>query len=135
MHSSATTFDGKDITFYGDYVDTLKAKMQYAHKVARKHMSMAAKRSKDLYNSRVAFHQSNRGDVVWCLIEVRKVGITSKLEYAYEGPFLILKKLSEIDLILQLDKKNNKIKPYEGVHPPKWIVRARKRLGNLRKSH
>ena len=73
-------------------------------------------------------------------MEVRKVGITPKLEYAFEGPFLVLKKLSEIDFVLQLDKAgterpvhHNKLKPYEGVHPPRWIVSARKSLRNFSK--
>ena len=75
VHSSATTFDGKVITSYGDYADTQRAKMQYAHKGARKHIPVASKRSKDLYDSKVAFYQYKRGDVVLCLMEVRKVCI------------------------------------------------------------
>ena len=50
-------------------------------------MSTAAKRSKELYNAKVAFHRYSVGDVVWCLMEVRKVGISPKLERIFEGPF------------------------------------------------
>lgn len=135
VFGSANTFDGEKITSYGDYVDTLRARIQHAHEIARKHMSAAAKRSKDIYDSKVAFHQYNQGDIVWCLMEVRKVGISPKLEYVYEGPFLVRRKLSEIDFVLQLDKAgaerpvhHNKLKPYEGVHPPRWIVRAKNQL-------
>ena len=78
--------------------------MQLAHEIARKHMSTAAKRSKELYNAKVAFHRYSVGDVVWCLMEVRKVGISPKWERIIEGPYLICKKLSEINLVLQLDK-------------------------------
>ena len=73
--------------------------------------------------------------MVWYLMEVRKVGISPKLEFGFEGPFLIKKKLSEIDFVLQLDRlgtekpvHHNKIKPYEGDHPPRWVAKARKQI-------
>ena len=129
------SYDGEDITSYGAFVDVLRARMQYAHEIARKYMSSAAKRSKDLYDIKVAFHRYNEGDVVWYLMEVRTVGISPKLEFGFEGPFLIKKKLSEIDFVLQLDRlgtekpvHHNKIKPYEGDHPPRWVAKARKQI-------
>ena len=109
--------------------------MQHAHEIARKHMSTAAKRSKDLYDTKVAFHRYNVGHVVWCLMEARKVGISPKLGRVFEGTFLVLKKHSETDFVLQLDRAgterpihHNKLKPYEGTHIPRWIVRAKKQF-------
>ena len=49
VFSSKNTCDGLDITSYGEYVDQLRQKMQYAHEVARKHLSCSAKRSKEIY--------------------------------------------------------------------------------------
>ena len=73
--------------------------------------------------------------------EVRKVGVTPKLEYVYEGPYLVKKKLSELDYVLQLDRSgkerpvhDNKLKPYEGDHPPRWVVKAKRQLSNHRTS-
>ena len=137
----STNTSDEEITSYGDYVDSLRTRMQHAHEIARKHMSTAAKRNKELYDAKVAFHRYSVGDVVWCLMEVRKVGISPKLERIFEGPFLIRKKLSEIDFVLQLDKSgterpvhHNKLKPYEGTDIPKWIVRAKKQLEKPGKS-
>ena len=141
VFGSTNTYDGEDITTYGDYVDILRARMQHAHEVARKHMSTAAKRSKELYDVKVAFHRYKEGDVVWCLMEVRTVGVSFKLEYTYEGPFLIKKKLSELDYVLQLDSTgkerpvhHNKLKPYEGDNPPRWIMKAKRKLSGHPKS-
>ena len=134
VFGSTNTTD-EEITSYGDYVDSLRARIQYAHEIARKHMFTAAKRSKDLYDTKVAFHGYNVGDVVWCLMEARKVGISPKLERVFEGPFLVRKKHSEIDFVLQLDRAgtersihHNKLKPYEGTHIPRWIVKAKKQI-------
>ena len=135
VFGSTISSNGEKITSYGDYVDTLRTKIQHAHEIARNHMSASAKRSKDLYDSKVAFNKFNQGDIVWCLMETRKVGVSPKLEHVYEGPFLIKRKLSEIDFVLQLDRTgterpvhHNKLKPYEGVQPPRWIVRAKKQF-------
>ena len=104
VFKSTNSFDGEDITSYGDFVDVLRARMQYAHEITRTYMSSAAKRSKDLYDTKVAFHRYSEGDVVWCLVESRKVGISPKLAFRYEGTFFIKKKLSEMDFVLQLDR-------------------------------
>ena len=135
VFGSTISSSGEKITSYGDYVDTLRTKIKHGHKIARKHMSASAKRSKDLYDSKVAFNKFNQGDIVWCLMETRKVGISPKLEKAYEGPFLIKRRFSEIDFVLQLDRTgaesavhHNKLKPYEDVQPPRWIVKAKNLL-------
>ena len=54
---------------------------------------------------------------------------------AYYGPFLVRRKMSEVDFLIQLDRDgkeqvvhHDKLKPYEGDHPPKWVQRAKKRL-------
>ena len=141
VFGSTNTYNGEEITTYEDYVDILRTKMQHAHEIARKYMATASKRSKELYDVKVAFHRYQEGDVVWCLMEVRKVGVTPKLEYVYEGPFLVKKKLSELDYVLQLDRSgkerpvhHNKLKPYEGDHPPRWVVKAKRQLSNHRTS-
>ena len=141
VFGSTNLYDGEDITTYGEYVDVLRARMQHAHEVARKHMSSAAKRSKDLYDTRVAFHRYDEVDVVCCLMEVRKPRVSPKLEFIFEGPFVIKKKFSELDFVIQLDKKgtekpvhHNKLKPYEGVNAPRWVMRARRQLSRSRNS-
>ena len=62
VFGSTNTYDGEDITLYGDYVDILRARMQHT----QKYMSTAAQWSKKLYDTKVAFHRYMKGDVVWC---------------------------------------------------------------------
>ncbi|MCW4336191.1 MAG: RNase H-like domain-containing protein [Candidatus Thiodiazotropha endolucinida] len=135
VFGSTNSYDGEEITSYGEYVDDLKCRMQHAHELARKYMCAASKRSKDLYDAKVSFHRYELGDIVWCLMETRTVGVAPKLERVFEGPFLIKQKLSEMDFVLQLDRDgaerpvhHNKIKPYEGNNPPKWVVKTRNRI-------
>ena len=69
VFSSKNTCDGLDITSYGEYVDQLRQKMQYAHEVTRKHLSSSAKRSKEIYDTKISVNQYQVGDVVWLLQE------------------------------------------------------------------
>lgn len=135
VFGSIGSYQMQEVTSYGDYVDELRSHMQHAHEVARKHLDAAAKRSSEIYDTKVAVNRYNVGDAVWLLAESRKVGIMHKLEPAYEGPFLIKQKMSDINFLLQLDKTgkeklvhHNKLKPYLGDHPPKWLSRAKKKL-------
>ena len=141
VFSSKNTCDGLDITSYGEYVDQLRQKMQYAHEVARKHLSSSAKRSKEIYDTKVSVNQYQVGDVVWLLQEARHVGECQKLVRLYEDPYLLIRKYSDINFLLQLDGQgktkpshHNKLKPYEGVNAPRWVMRARRQLSRSRSS-
>ena len=109
--------------------------MQKAREIARRHIGEAANRSKIIYGSKLAVNTFKAGDVVWCLAGSRKVGVALKLQYPYEGPYLIKTKHSDLTYVLMVDGKNkektvhhNKLKPYEGVNTPIWIIRAKRNL-------
>lgn len=122
-------------TSYCDYVDELRHRFLHAHEVARKYLKNSAKRSKEVYDTKLAHHNFKQGDLVWCLLEARKAGITPKLQKRYEGPYVVQEKLSATNFKVQIHKDgttkvlhHNKLKPYEGVNPQKWVSRAAKRL-------
>ena len=61
-----------------------------------------------------------------------------KMEHAYDGPFLVIKKYSEWDFLLEVDRagtetgvSHDKLKPYEGEHPPSWVKKARRKVLKL----
>ena len=115
-------------TSLGDHMDSLRSKMQIAHEIARRYQGVCSRRSKELHDVRISYNNYKQGDMVWCLLEERKVGIAPKLQPLYAGPFPIKRKLSDINFILQLDKDgkekivhHDKLKPYEGTQCPKWM--------------
>ena len=139
VFSSKSTCDGLDITSYGEYVDQLRQKMQYAHEVARKHLSCSAKRSKEIYDTKISVNQYQVGDVVWLLQEARHVGECQKLVRIYEGPYLVIRKYSDINFLLQLDGRgktkpahHNKLKPYEGDKAPRWVLKSKRQISSHR---
>jgi transposase InsO family protein len=135
LYGSAVEAKNQNVTSYCEYVDTLKTQMQRAHYVARKHLGVAAKRHKAVYDAKISIYKYQVGDIVWCLNESRRVGVMPKLERTYEGPFMIKRKITEVNFTLQVDKAgteklvhHNKLKPYEGVNPLKGIQRAKQKI-------
>ena len=64
---------------------------------------------------------------MWYLAEKRKIGENPKLYLPYEGPYLVVMKLSDLDYAIQREMKqkwkvvhHDKLKPYEGEVKFKW---------------
>lgn len=124
-----------EVVQYADYVEGLKNKMLHAHAIARKYLKRKAELSKEIYDTKVAEYNYKEGDLVWCLHEIRKVGVTPKLEKRVEGPYVVIKRTSPFNFEIALNNKgsikvvhHNKLKPYEGVNPPVWARQFSKKL-------
>ena len=135
IYGYSASNDAQEVPSYCDHVKVLREKMLEAHDVARRYTNSNAKRSKEVYDTNVVSHNYTKGDLVWCLQEKRKVGVTPKFEKRYEGPYLVTQKMSEINFVIQLDNDgnsklvhHNKLKLYEGENPPQWVLRAAKGL-------
>lgn len=127
--------DGSDRTEGPQIVEALKQKMRLAHQIARKNIKQKAARSKEIYDINIVKYNYAPGNLVWCLHELRKVGICPKLEKKFNGPFVVIKKMSETNFVIQINKSgterlvhHNKLKPYEGEKRPKWIQRVQERI-------
>ena len=101
-HVSEGRAEPKDVC---DTVLELQDHMHKAHAIARKHLASAAERSKELYDARLAVNRYAAADLVWVLRESSKVGICPKLEKAYDGSFVIVERLSEVNFTVQFAKK------------------------------
>ena len=125
----STTHSADTVTSYGQYVQNIKQKMQKAHEICRENLHKCAIRQKCRSDSDKQFHTYKTGDIVWYLNIRRKEAICTKLQTPYTGPFLIQKKLSEHNYVIQLSKSKtdvrvvhyDKLKPYKGTSTPKWI--------------
>ncbi|MEW8542117.1 MAG: hypothetical protein AB2693_01165, partial [Candidatus Thiodiazotropha sp.] len=65
----------------------------------------------------------------------RKETVCPKLQMPYSGPFMIKEKLNNQNYLLMFSKDgstkvihHDKLKPYLGSSPPKWIVKAKESL-------
>ena len=126
------SYNDKSIVSYGDFLANLKARIQHAHDIARKHLGSTARRQSEIHDAKLVVNQYRTGDAVW--VEKTSVGpgLSRKLQPLYHGPCLIVPKYNDIVFRVQLSKwgvchvlHHNKMKPYKGDDIPRWITRAR----------
>jgi hypothetical protein len=86
---------------------------------------------KELYNAKTVLHKYRPGDLVWYLKEMREKGICTKLQLPYSGPYVIVKKLTDLDYRIQFDARgkqktihHNKLEPYQGEAELTWAREA-----------
>ena len=67
--------------------------------------------------------------------KARNVGECQKLVRIYEGPYLVIRKYSDINFLLQLDGRGktkpahyNKLKPYEVDKALRWVLKAKRQI-------
>ncbi|MEW8191404.1 MAG: reverse transcriptase domain-containing protein [Candidatus Thiodiazotropha endolucinida] len=125
----------QQIQSYGDYVAHLKERLQHAHEVARKNLSVGARRQSETYDSKLAVYKYKIGDIVWAEKTSVRPGLSPKLQSLYQGPCLIVDKYNDLVYRVQLSKwgicqvlHHNKLKPYEGTNTPRWLRKAKTAL-------
>ena len=135
VHGTGISPLGTEVQSYGEYVSMLRDRMAKAHTVVRKNLGEAAQRQKDHYDSKKVVNTYNAGDLAWYMHELRYEGVSPKLQTPYVGPVLILKRMGEVNYVIQITKdsapKNvhhNKLKPYCGNTKLPWSKNALKRF-------
>ena len=111
-----------------EYVETLKKKLEAAHEFARQQLQRSACRQKRYYDLKVYGNPYQRGDFVWLYLPRRKVGLSPKLQTFWEGPYLIVQKISDALYAVQRSKTSKKevvhfdrLKPYKGTELESWL--------------
>jgi transposase InsO family protein len=133
MYSAPT--NGSEFISYSDYVEKLKERMEHAHELARKNLGKSVKRQKEHYDAKLMLHSYKAGELVWYASGSSELHIAPKLRKFYTGPVVVLKKISDLNYLIQTDAKrtqkvvhHNKLFPYKGDQKPKWIKVACKIL-------
>ena len=111
-----------------DYAEQLRMRMQLAHDVARNNLKSAAVRQKRNYDRRTCYGGIKEGTFVWLHNPRRKRGLTTKLCHPWDGPFLVIKRLS--DVIFRIQERPHgklqvvhvdRLKLYEGQVKSSWL--------------
>ena len=103
--------------------------MAMAYALAREHLRVAAERQKVYYDVRVRNVDFSVGQWVWYWYPRRYPSKSPKWQRSYTGPYLIIRKIEPVNVVLQRSPKAkpfvvhvNKIKLCEGVTPDSWVV-------------
>lgn len=102
--------------------------MELAYQVARENLNTSSDRSKNHYHVRTRHKSVDVGDWVLFCSPRLFVGKSPKFQRNYSGPFLVIRRLSHVLLVIQNLPRSNeilaptdKLKPCYGEHPPSWL--------------
>ena len=84
-----------------DYVWELRDRLRQVHQSAREVLKSAAERQKRSYDRTAVGTTYKVNNFVWLLSHQRRVGLSTKLRLPWEGPFLVLAKLSDVHYRIQ----------------------------------
>ena len=112
-----------------EYVHFVRRAMREAHERAREHMEVAACRQKRTYDGHAKDQEFKVGEWVLRFYTPNR---NSKLAYPYVGPYLVVKRVSEVTYSLQqhpddapLTVHADHLKRYYAAKPrPNWLVEA-----------
>ena len=120
--------NSKDRDLITDFAQELRHRIRTTHNRAREELQQAARRQKRNYDKACLDDPIEQGSFVWLHNEVRKKGQCPKLQYKWEGPFLVIKKLSDVVFRIQKSQQSkpkvvhyDRLKPYEGNELPNWL--------------
>merc|ERR1711951_254275 len=86
------------------------------------------RKQKKHYDRRAEDGTFKVGEFVWLLQKARKPGLTKKLALPWEGPYLVVKVLTDVVLRIQKSPRSkpvvvhrDRLKPYQGAPIKPWI--------------
>ena len=110
-----------------DFVENLRTNMQSAHQRAQECLGKNAQRQKRNYDRRAAHRGFKEGQFVWLFNPAKKKGVSPKLMLRWEGPWLIVSRLSDVTFRIQLRPgskprvvHSDRLKPYMGEPLVPW---------------
>jgi hypothetical protein len=113
-----------------EYVDNMKERMELVYDKARSNGQRRSDRQKRNYDLKAQVKKYERGDAVWLHNPARKKGVSPKLTRAWEGPYLVVHRLSDVTYRGQRGPRAkmkvvhfDRLKPYQGDNKPDWHVK------------
>ena len=110
-----------------DFAEELRRNLQSAHERARECLGKSARRQKRNYDRRATESGLREGEFVWLYNPAKKRHMSPKLQLRWEGPWLIVKRLSDVTFRIQLRRNgkckvvhSDRLKAYQGEKLVPW---------------
>ena len=112
-----------------DYAEELRERIRLIHDQAREAVGTNSRRQKKNYDRRAVGGTFRVGDFVWLLQKARKQGLTKKLSLPWDGPYLVIKVLTDVVFRIQKTRRSkpfvvhgDRLKPYKGEPLDPWVA-------------
>jgi hypothetical protein len=107
---------------YDQYIKKLAMRLYEANMEAQKRSKLSHELAKRYYDQKACEIQLKQGDFVYLYNPIAKRGKAKKFEYKYQGPYMILKRISPLIYKLQIEERKfiivhvNRLKGAYGNH-------------------
>ena len=112
-----------------DYAEHLRSQIQKAHDRAQSCLGKNMRRQKKNYDRRTTDPGIRENKFVWLFNPAKKKGVCPKLQLRWEGPYLVVKRLSDVVYRIQRSKGArprvihvDRLKPYSGDSIVSWTT-------------
>jgi len=123
-----------EVQSYGEFVQKRCEKIEKAYVRTRTQLDVSATRNKRRYDLKVRPKQFEVGLWVWYFCPRRRPGRDPKWQKLYDGPFLLIDFIGEVNVVLQRTEKSkkfvthiDKIKVCLGETPKSWLSKSKTR--------
>ena len=120
--------DNQELQSNESYVGSLLNRLEAAYTLVREQLQAAAKRRKKQYDLRVREKDFKVGTWVWYYCPRRYQKRSPKWQRMYSGPFLVMKRISPWNYVIQRSKHSlpkvvhaDKLRGWLGEPPPSWL--------------
>ncbi|XP_033103186.1 uncharacterized protein LOC117105992 [Anneissia japonica] len=120
------TTGATDIEVKTDYVEQRRTRIRAAQR-ARQVLKLSARRQKRTYDQKASRQELTEGQFVWLYNSAKTIGKSPKLQCRWQGPYAVVKKLSEVTFSIQEGPRKkckvvhiDRLKVYEGKPSPYW---------------
>ncbi|KMQ82837.1 integrase core domain protein [Lasius niger] len=101
-----------------DYVDNLRERLEDVHAIARERIRISSEKMKTRYDVKATKREFQEGDRVWFWNPKRRKGLSPKLQTSWEGPYKVIKKLSDVVIRIQKSPSSKpKVVHYDRLAP------------------
>jgi hypothetical protein len=111
-----------------EYVEKLRTDLEQVHAVAREHIKCRSDKQKKHYDLKSQIQRYEECDLVWMHNPAKKKGICPKLTRSWEGPYLIVNRLSDVTYRVRGGLRAklkvvhfDRLKPYLSEAVPEWV--------------
>ncbi|XP_061189572.1 uncharacterized protein K02A2.6-like [Saccostrea echinata] len=111
-----------------EYIDELQRTLIDVHALAREHLKKSTEYNKRHYDQKAKKQLLERGQPVWLYDDTRKVGVCPKLTSKWKGPYLITKRIDDLNYLVQRTLRKpakvyhvDRLMPYKGKTLPNWF--------------